>query len=195
MVQLSRVFILSFLLWPAVSGADIYRYADGEGVIHYSNTQPDEKFTLYLREGPKAAPRAKGSSISGASWMTGYVDRVSRANDLPPALVHAIIKAESNGQRLAVSRKGARGVMQLMPFTSKRLRVADPFDPIENIEGGIRYIKELLVSFEGNLTNTVAAYNAGPAAVRKYGGVPPYQETRLYVRRVMDLYRRYSAVE
>lgn len=195
MVQLSRVFILSFLLWPAVSGADIYRYADGEGVIHYSNTQPDEKFTLYLREGPKAAPRAKESSISGASWMTGYVDRVSRANDLPPALVHAIIKAESNGQRLAVSRKGARGVMQLMPFTSKRLRVADPFDPIENIEGGIRYIKELLVSFEGNLTNTVAAYNAGPAAVRKYGGVPPYQETRLYVRRVMDLYRRYSVVE
>ena len=195
MVQLSRVFILSFLLWPVVSGADIYRYVDGEGGIHYSNTQPDEKFTLYLREGPKAAPPAPASAIPGASWMTGYVDRFSRANDLPPALVHAIIKAESNGQRKAVSRKGAEGVMQLMPFTSKRLRVADPFDPIENIEGGIKYIKELLVAFEGNLTNTVAAYNAGPDAVRKYGGVPPYQETRLYVRRVMDLYRQYSAVE
>ena len=195
MVQLSRLFILSFLLWPVVSGADIYRFVDGEGVIHYSNTQPDEKFTLYLREGPKADPRAHASAIPGASWMTGYVDRFSRANDLPPALVHAIIKAESNGQRTAVSRKGAKGVMQLMPFTSKRLRVNDPFDPIENIEGGIKYIKELLVTFEGNLTNTVAAYNAGPAAVRKYGGVPPYQETRLYVRRVMDLYRQYSAVE
>jgi len=195
MVQLSRIFILSFLLWPAVSGADIYRYVDGDGVIHYSNTQPDAKFTLYLREGPKAAPRAPASALPGASWMTGYVDRFSRANDLPPALVHAIIKAESNGQRKAVSPKGARGVMQLMPFTSKRLRVAVPFDPIENIEGGIKYIKELLVTFEGNLTNTVAAYNAGPAAVRKYGGVPPYQETRLYVRRVMDLYRQYSAVE
>lgn len=195
MVQLSRLFILSFLLWPVVSGADIYRYVDGEGVIHFSNTQPDGKFTLYLREGPKAAPRAQASAVSGASWMTGYVDRFSRANDLPPALVHAIIKAESNGQRTAVSRKGAKGVMQLMPFTSKRLRVNDPFDPIENIEGGIKYIKELLVAFEGNLTNTVAAYNAGPAAVRKYGGVPPYQETRLYVRRVMGLYRQYSAVE
>jgi len=195
MVQLSRVFILSFLLWPVVSGADIYRYVDVDGVIHYSNTQPDEKFTLYLREGPKTVPRATASSLPTASWMTGYVDRVSRANDLPPALVHAIIKAESNGQRKAVSPKGAKGVMQLMPFTSKRLRVADPFDPIENIEGGIRYIKELLVSFEGDLTNTVAAYNAGPAAVRKYGGVPPYQETRLYVRRVMDLYRQYSAAE
>jgi len=195
MGQLSRVFILSFLLWPAVSGADIYRYVDREGVIHYSNTQPDEKFSLYLREGPKAAPPAPASALPGASWMTGYVDRFSRANDLPPALVHAIIKAESNGQRKAVSRKGAMGVMQLMPFTSRRMRVADPFDPIENIEGGIRYIKELLITFEGDITNTIAAYNAGPAAVRKYGGVPPYQETRLYVRRVMDLYRQYSAVE
>jgi soluble lytic murein transglycosylase-like protein len=195
MVQLSRIFILSFLLWPVVSGADIYRYMDGEGGIHYSNTQPHEKFTLYLREGPKAARRAPSSALPEASWMTGYVDRFSRANDLPPALVHAIIKAESNGQRKAVSPKGAKGVMQLMPFTSKRLRVADPFDPIENIEGGIKYIKELLVTFEGDLTNTVAAYNAGPAAVRKYGGVPPYQETRLYVRRVMYLYRQYSAVE
>jgi len=195
MVQLSRLFILSFLLWPVVSGADIYRFVDGDGVIHYSNTQPDEKFTLYLREGPKAASRPQASALPGASWMTGYVDRFSRANDLPPALVHAIIKAESNGQRTAVSSKGAKGVMQLMPFTSKRMRVNDPFDPIENIEGGIKYIKELLVAFDGDLTNTVAAYNAGPGAVRKYGGVPPYQETRLYVRRVMDLYRQYLAVE
>jgi soluble lytic murein transglycosylase len=195
MVQLSRLFILSFLLLPVVSGADIYRYVDRDGVIHYSNTQPDEKFTLYLREGRKTAPRAPGAELVDPSWMTGYVDRFSRANDLPPALVHAIIKAESNGKRNAVSPKGAKGVMQLMPFTSKRLRVSDPFDPIENIEGGIKYIKELLVTFEGNLTNTIAAYNAGPAAVRKYGGVPPYQETRLYVRRVMDLYRQYSAVE
>jgi soluble lytic murein transglycosylase len=195
MVQLSRVFILSFLLWPVVSGADIYRFVDGDGVVHYSNTQPDGKFTLYLREGTKAGPRAPASSLPSESWMTGYVDRVSRANDLPPALIHAIIKAESNGQRKAVSPKGAKGVMQLMPFTSKRMRVIDPFDPIENIEGGVRYVKELLVSFEGDLINTIAAYNAGPAAVRKYGGVPPYQETRLYVRRVMDLYRQYSAVE
>ncbi len=195
MVQLSRVFIISFLLWPVISGADIYKYVDGDGVIHYSNTQPDEKFTLYLREGPKVAPGKPAGSLPTASWMNGYVDRVSRANALPPALVHAIIKAESNGQRKAVSPKGAKGVMQLMPFTSKRMQVNDPFDPIENIEGGIRYVKELLVSFEGDLVNTVAAYNAGPAAVRKYGGVPPYKETRLYVRRVMDLYRQYSAAE
>lgn len=127
--------------------------------------------------------------------MASYVDRYCRSHNLSPALVHAIIKAESNGRRKAVSRKGAKGVMQLMPFTSKRLNVEDPFDPIENIEGGIKYIKELLATFEGNITNTVAAYNAGPAAVKKYGGIPPYQETRLYVRRVLDLYRQYSAIE
>ena len=109
MIKLSRVFILSFLLWPAISGADIYRYVDGEGVIHFSNTQPDGKFRLYLREGPKAPPRAPASATLDASWMTGYVDRFSRVNDLPPALVHAIIKAESNGQRKAVSPKGAKG--------------------------------------------------------------------------------------
>jgi len=195
MVQLRHVFILSFLLWPAICGADIYRSVDGEGVIHFTNTQPNGKFSLYLREGPDAVPSRSGADSVDAGWMNGYVDRFSRANDLPPALVRAIIKAESNGQRKAVSRKGAEGVMQLMPFTSKRMQVADPFDPIENIEGGIKYIKELLVAFEGDLTNTIAAYNAGPAAVRKYGGVPPYQETRLYVRRVMDLYRQYSAVE
>lgn len=127
--------------------------------------------------------------------MADYVNRYCRANNLSPALVHAIIKAESDGRRKAVSPKGAKGVMQLMPFTSKRLNVSDPFDPIENIEGGIKYIKELLATFDGDVTNAVAAYNAGPAAVKKYGGIPPFQETRLYVRRVLNLYRQYSFLE
>ncbi len=195
MFYLRLLFIFSFTFLPALAGADIYRFIDKEGVVHFSNVPPDGKFVLYLREGPQAAPPSRKTALPGATWMNGYVDRCSRANDLPPALVHAIIKAESNGQRKAVSSKGAKGVMQLMPFTSKRMQVNDPFDPIENIEGGVRYIKELLVAFEGNLTYAIAAYNAGPAAVRKYGGVPPYQETRQYVRRVMELYRQYSVVE
>jgi soluble lytic murein transglycosylase len=195
MVFLRIVFILSLTLWPRIAGADIYRFVDGEGVVHFSNVQPDGKYRLYLREGPKATvpPRSAGYKLDG--WMADYVNRYSRAQNLSPALVHAIIKAESNGQRKAVSRKGAKGVMQLMPFTSKRLNVSDPFDPIENIEGGIRYIKELLATFDGDVTSAVAAYNAGPAAVKKYGGIPPYQETRVYVRRVLTLYRQYSAPE
>ena len=127
--------------------------------------------------------------------MEEYVERFSRAHKLSPALVKAIIKAESNGERFAVSPKGAQGMMQLMPFTSKRMKVSDPFDPVENIEGGVKYIKELMGTFRGNLVHTVAAYNAGPEAVRKYGGVPPYKETRQYVKRVLDFYRQYSVDE
>ncbi|HEX9191702.1 MAG TPA: lytic transglycosylase domain-containing protein [Candidatus Deferrimicrobiaceae bacterium] len=189
------LLVLALSLWPAVARADIYRYVDPDGVVHFSNTQPDGKFELYLREGPKVRPALPLAGSPIDDWMANYAERYARAHNLSPALVRAIIKAESNGQRKAVSRKGAMGVMQLMPFTSKRMNVSDPFDPIENIEGGVKYIKELLATFEGNLANTIAAYNAGPAAVKKYGGIPPYQETRQYVRRVMDLYRQYSALE
>ena len=124
-----------------------------------------------------------------------YADRYSRAHNLSPALVKAIIKAESNGKRLAVSPKGAQGMMQLMPFTARQMNVSDPFDPVENIEGGVKYLKELLGTFGGNLLHAVAAYNAGPEAVKKYGGIPPYEETRLYVKRVMTYYRQYRSVE
>jgi len=195
MVYFRIVFILSVLLWPLSAGADIFRYVDGDGVVHFSNVPPAGKYELYLREGRATASVPRSAGYNGEGWIADYVNRYCRANNLSPALVHAIIKAESDGQRKAVSRKGAKGVMQLMPFTSKRLNVADPFDPIENIEGGVKYIKELLAAFDGNVANAVAAYNAGPAAVKKYGGVPPYQETRVYVRRVLNLYRQYSVRE
>ncbi len=85
--------------------------------------------------------------------------------------------------------------MQLMPFTARQMNVSDPFDPVENIEGGVKYIKELLGTFGGNLAHAVAAYNAGPAAVKKYGGIPPYNETRLYVKRVMNYYQQFLSAE
>ncbi|MBI5574787.1 MAG: lytic transglycosylase domain-containing protein [Deltaproteobacteria bacterium] len=190
-----RIFlIISLAVCPTVLWADIYRFVDGDGVVHFTNTQYDGKYELYLREGikePPASPRSEASS----GWMMDYADRYSRAHNLSPALVKAIIRAESNGNRFAVSRKGAKGMMQLMPFTSKRLKVSDPFDPVENIEGGVKYIKELLGTFGGNVTHAVAAYNAGPAAVQKFRGIPPYPETRTYVKRVLSLYEKYSAKE
>jgi soluble lytic murein transglycosylase len=189
-----RIFlIISFTVCPTVLWADIFRFVDGEGVVHFTNMQHDERYELYLREGVKGLPTAQ-ESVSPA-WMMEYADRYSRAHNLSPALVKAIIRAESNGNRHAISRKGAKGMMQLMPFTSKRLKVSDPFDPVENIEGGVKYIKELLGTFGGNVVYAVAAYNAGPAAVRKHGGIPPYQETRVYVRRVLDYYRQYASQE
>ncbi|HEU5359620.1 MAG TPA: lytic transglycosylase domain-containing protein [Candidatus Deferrimicrobiaceae bacterium] len=127
--------------------------------------------------------------------MMEYADRYSRAHNLPPALIKAIIRAESNGEPYAVSPKGAQGVMQLMPFTARQMNVSDPFDPVENIEGGVKYLKELLGTFGGNLAHAVAAYNAGPAAVKKYGGIPPYNETRLYVKRVMNYYQQFLSAE
>lgn len=196
-MKVLRIFLIIFLWFcPSILHADIYRFVDPDGVVHFTNTPGDVECDLYLRE----APQATGSSKARAEdltqgWMDEYVERFSRAHRLSPALVKAIIKAESNGKRFAVSPKGAQGMMQLMPFTSKRLRVSDPFDPVENIEGGVKYIKELFGAFRGNLVHTVAAYNAGPEAVRKYGGVPPYQETRRYVKRVLEYYRQYSSGE
>jgi len=189
-----RIFlIISLAVCPTVLWADIYRYVDAEGVVHFTNAQHDQRYELYLREAAKELPAAQESAAAG--WMMEYADRCSRAQNLSPALVKAIIRAESNGNRFAISRKGAKGMMQLMPFTSKRLKVNDPFDPVENIEGGVKYIKELLDAFRGNVAYAVAAYNAGPAAVRKYGGIPPYQETRIYVKRVMDYYQKYASKE
>ncbi|MBI5343160.1 MAG: lytic transglycosylase domain-containing protein [Deltaproteobacteria bacterium] len=190
-----RIFlIISLFICPTVLWADIYRYVDEDGVVHFSNTQYDGKYELYLREGVKDSPLPARDRASNG-WMMEYADRYSRAHNLSPALVKAIIRAESNGNRFAVSRKGAKGMMQLMPFTSKRLKVNDPFDPVENIEGGVKYIKELLGTFRGNVVHAVAAYNAGPAAVQKFGGIPPYPETRIYVKRVLNLYEQYSAQE
>lgn len=194
MKYLRLFLIIPFLFCPTLISADIYRHVDENGVAHFTNTPTGFKGELYLREPPKH-PLRKSSSGMDRLWVTEYVERFSRANNLPPALVKAIIKAESNGDRFAVSPKGAQGVMQLMPFTAKRMKVSNPFDPIENIEGGVKYIKELLGTFGGNLVHAVAAYNAGPDAVKKYGGIPPYAETRLYVKRVMNYYRQYQSGE
>lgn len=110
-------------------------------------------------------------------------------------LVHSVIKAESNYNRFAVSPKGAMGLMQLMPETALEYGVADVFDPAQNIEGGVKYLKDLLSIFNGNRKLVLAAYNAGQEAVRRYGHkIPPYSETREYVRRVLEIYNNGNSV-
>ena len=119
------------------------------------------------------------------------VREASSSNDVPPGLVRAVLMAESAGDPSAISMAGAQGLMQLMPGTSARCGIANPFDATENVQCGTSYLKELLARYHGNVTLAVAAYNAGPGAVDRYHGVPPYAETQAYVSRVITAYRSY----
>ncbi len=133
---------------------------------------------------PEPAPEAEAPPAPVAD-LGVLVRTVSRRYGVDEALVAAVVRAESGFDPRAVSRVGAMGLMQLMPGTAADMEVADPFDPEQNLEGGVRYLKWMMERFPGRLDLALAAYNAGPAAVDRYGGVPPFPETRSYVRRVM----------
>lgn len=117
------------------------------------------------------------------------IDRHSADQSLDPKLVQALIQVESGFNHRARSHKGAMGLMQLMPGTAKQLRVSDPYDPDENVRGGTQYLRQMVDRFSGRLDLAVAAYNAGPGAVERHNGIPPYRETRDYVKRVLSLYQ------
>lgn len=127
-------------------------------------------------------------AAASPGWMDGIVEQAALRHAVDPNLVRAIIKVESNFNPQAVSRKGAIGLMQLMPGTAKSLNVSNPYDPAQNVDAGVRHFKELLDSYNGNLELSLAAYNAGPGAVQKSRGVPKYPETRNYVKRITGLY-------
>lgn len=131
----------------------------------------------------------RNSDIEGFSK---YIDEAAQAYNLEPALIKAVIHQESGFNPKAVSKVGARGLMQLMPGTADSLGVIDSFDPRENILGGSRYLKGLLEHFGGDISLALAAYNAGPGSVEKYRGIPPYRETQNYVKSVLALYERYN---
>lgn len=170
-----------FAASPAV--ADIYKYVDADGVVHFTNSPPSKQYKLYRRESFGVAPSRNLNTAFSASYVD-IVRHYSSRYSLEEGLVHAVIKAESNYNPAAVSRKGALGLMQLMPATARLLNVSDPFDAEENIRGGSRYLRQMLDEFNGNVDYAIAAYNAGPNAVKRHGGIPPYEETRTYVKRV-----------
>ena len=120
--------------------------------------------------------------------ILGIINEVSNKYDVDPKLIEALVKQESGFNPNAKSKAGALGLMQLMPATAKGLGVTDPMDPRQNIEGGVKYVKSMLDRFNGNIILALAAYNAGPNAVRKYDGVPPYKETQNYVRSILANY-------
>ena len=187
-----KIQLLTFnLLLLLVTGAaaDIYRYVDADGVVHFTNDPPTKKFKLYRRESIAIKPNSSGPAVP--SSLGNIIRHYSEKYSLEEGLVHAVIKAESNYNATAVSKKGALGMMQLMPGTARLLKVDNPLDPAENIGGGSRYLRQMLDEFNGNLDFAIAAYNAGPNAVKRHGGIPPYEETRTYVKRVKQYLSTY----
>lgn len=177
--------------WTGVSHGDIYRYVDERGVVVYSDTPRHGGYKVHLRDASPATARVR----SGEHYpYRMVVERASRMYDVDDALVRAVMEIESDYNRYAVSSTGARGLMQLMPETMSLLRVRNPWDPDQNIQAGTRYLKGLLKRFTGDTRLALAAYNAGPNAVIRYGSIPPFPETRRYVRKVMRLYISYSTI-
>jgi soluble lytic murein transglycosylase-like protein len=163
---------------PAGAEVKVLRGADGKLVM--SNPTPAAR--------PQPAARPLALSAVRRAVYEPLIARHSEDHDLDPRLVRAVIQAESAFNERARSHKGAIGLMQLMPATALVLAVDDPYDPEQNLRGGTAYLKQLVDRYEGRLELAVAAYNAGPGSVDRYRGIPPYRETREYVRRVMSLY-------
>jgi soluble lytic murein transglycosylase-like protein len=167
----------------------IYAYVDADGVAHFTNAPRDSRFVRLAWSAESVRPDERGAPTR---WeYDGLIGLSARQHRVPPALVKAVIAAESCFDPSAVSRKGAQGLMQLMPETARSLGVSDPLRPEQNVDGGVRYLRDMMDRY-GTLSLALAAYNAGPEAVDRHGGVPPYPETRDYVKRVLTYYRAYD---
>ena len=180
---------------PAQSVAEVYKYRDARGHILLTD-QPMRGMTLLKRYGfTTGRPAARPGDVLKAmnrrrAVLAPMIERVANAHDLRPALIHAVIRAESAYRADAVSSKGAVGLMQLMPATAERYGVVDRSDPEQNLQGGVAYLRDLLDFFESDLRLALAAYNAGENAVMRYGNaIPPYPETQNYVRKVIRFYQ------
>ena len=161
--------------------ARVERIVDDEVVVDTVLVEPD----LYAEGGPFDLSYSENRKALFGTEYDALIDQAAKKYDVDASLVSALIRAESNYAPKAVSRKGARGLMQLMPATAKRLSVRQPFDPASNVQGGVRYLRELVDRFGHHPELVLAAYNAGEGAVESYGGVPPYRETMAYVNRIM----------
>lgn len=171
---------------------DIYRYVDPNGVIHFTNVPASSRYRFYMRE---TRTGLRLSYPQRVRRVDPLVRRVAKRYGVEVPLIKAVIKVESDFDPNAVSLEGAQGLMQLMPDRARKLGVRNSFNPAENIEGGVRHLRDLLDHFEGRLRLALAAYNAGRDAVTQYKGVPPYPETQRYVKNVLRYYAYYRRNE
>ncbi len=169
--------------------ADIYMYVDRQGVVHFTNapTASENDYHVYVKE-----KKIYHTQFYSAKNFESFIRQASDLYGISYPLLKAIIKAESDFNPQAVSKKGAMGLMQIMPENIKALNISNPFDPLENILGGARYFRKMLDRFDGQLPLSLAAYNAGPTAVERYNNqIPPYRETEDYIERVLKFYSSY----
>jgi len=195
---LPALLLLALMLRPHSVKADIYRYVDEEGIVHFTDAPTDKRFKVFMRDLKKdkeLRTKLKFASSVNPAEFEQLIRTCSDKYGVNPSLVKAVIHAESGYNPNAVSSKGAGGLMQLMPGTARSLKVADRFNPKDNVEGGVKYLRFLLDTFRGDVSLAVAAYNAGLNKVAKYGGIPPYNETRTYVSRVLSYMKTYQGSE
>jgi soluble lytic murein transglycosylase-like protein len=189
---LPSVVCLALCFTSSFARADIYRYVDKDGVTHFTNlTKRGQLVERHDKQRGKARPAPPRSDEATPTSYDAYIREAARIYQIPEALVRAVIRVESNFDPRAVSRANAQGLMQLIPATAERMLVTDSFDARQNVLGGTRYLRVLANMFNGNLQLTIAAYNAGENAVIKYRGIPPYEETQLYVTKVLQYYNLY----
>lgn len=183
----AAVFVaLTFFVIPPLY-ADIYFFRDSQGILHFSNVPTSSEYISYMSE--------PDPNLLYVLPDVGYDNMIAEAaskNDLSFHLLKALIHVESYFNPYAISKKGALGLMQIMPENLEKLNIEHPFDPRENVMGGASYLKTMITRFNGKLELALAAYNAGPNAVEKYNAIPPYRETREYVQKVIELYKRYK---
>ena len=202
----AALIIIAVTGWSTtVFGGGVYVCKGRNGGMHFTNTPTTSDCKIFQnnRKTPFSGS-SRGASWQSTSQKMNYKDKVpyhSQIHDIgaryriDPNLIRAVIRAESSFNQYAVSRTGAQGLMQLMPGTARDMNVADPFNPTQNIEGGTRYLRTLMDTFGGNITLTLAAYNAGPTVVKKVKRIPQIPETVTYVRRVLDHYKGYSRAQ
>lgn len=181
--------LLTVFILPSVGFTDVYVYKDKQGVLTFTNVPSHAGYRRVFRD--------NNGQLSGAvASFNGYDDLIRSASgrySIDGDLIRAVIKTESDFNSAARSNKGAMGLMQLMPETARLHDVVNAYDPVDNIEGGVRHLRLLLDRYQGNLELSLAAYNAGIKAVEKFGGIPPFAETKEYIRRVLQNYQAYRS--
>jgi hypothetical protein len=203
--------LLLLVTFAADARADIFTYTDSEGVIHFTNIEPRaadrKKWKTLYKTGPGKSGAERGAEGSGCKTCDrvpasdnsperftrydAYIAEAAELYQIPEALIRSVIRIESDYDPRVVSYVGAMGLMQLMPENVTEDHVADPFDPRDNIMGGTRQLRRWANRYNGDLVLTLAAFSAGPGAVDKYGGLPPYESTQMYVRMVVQKYYEY----